>query len=226
MTDDLARIGDDARKLTAAFAAHRHDAAGCDFANSIFAVYGMASPTGRAVDRSSYLNSYVEMVLGHDFPWIGQQYGWWPSYTRPRGDLVATTQAAKDMKAHALRRDRGRKVPSSPATDRALRAYAAERLDLIKQAETLFKAAYAATKRQADRPTNDDLRRWTAKAAKERKAAERLLGLLPGLIPAAALLGARGAARRPRHVGRPHTNRTGHQYRHPPLSRNGLNRIR
>lgn len=171
METDLASLGDKAQKLAAAFAAHRHDAAGCDFANSIFAVYGVVSPLGRAVDRRSYLNSHVEMLLGLDFSWIGEHHGWWTPYDRPPRDGVTPTQAAKDIHAHALSRRRGSKIPSSPAADRALRAWAAERLNLLQQSEALFKAALAATK-------NSELRRWTTYAVKERKAAERLLSLL------------------------------------------------
>jgi hypothetical protein len=165
----------EAISLTKTFTAHRRDQ--CAFANSIFAVYGVASPLGRLVDKFSTLNSYVLTVLRHDFPWVGREAGLW-TYDPPNERGATPTPAAQAMMDPGLSRDRGRKVPTTIATDRALIAYAAERLALLIRAQALFEDAVAISRRYSDLD-RDALQRWIGKAKKERHTFERILALLP-----------------------------------------------
>ncbi len=115
---DLRRIGVVAKQRARSLA--EHSIADSDFANTIFAVYGVASPLGRIVDRRPY--SCAAIRLNHDFPWLGEERGLC-TYAAPDGP-VTPSAAATEMKVHALRRMRGRKTPSTPEAHRAMYAYA------------------------------------------------------------------------------------------------------
>jgi hypothetical protein len=77
MVWEVHEIGAKAGELLEAFAAHY--AADCNFGSTLFAVYGVASPLGRLLDRG--LNSLVPMYLNSDFRWVG---GFWMAVRREK----------------------------------------------------------------------------------------------------------------------------------------------
>jgi hypothetical protein len=151
-----------------------HDVANCDFANTIFAAYGIASPAGRIIDRT--LNSCAGMYLDFDLRGLGERTGFWCFDERPcdgNGSRIKSppSAAAQRIADHALHRQNGRKVPFTPYARAARLAYAAEKCLLLRRIELLFESAKKVVR-------SDSPRRWVRCVAKERQYAERLCAIL------------------------------------------------
>jgi hypothetical protein len=117
-------------------ALRQHEAGGCDAANTVFAVFGIASPQGRRVDKFSFLNPpYVMWLedLAYDHG-AGDQI--------PRARETIKSDAAQAMGEHKLSRSGSgrarRKVAMTDAARNALLDYYREKIELIGKVHDLL----------------------------------------------------------------------------------------
>jgi hypothetical protein len=139
MKNTNTEIGTEAVKLRRAVQQHQAD--GCAAVNTLFAVFGVASPQGRLVDKFSFMNAPYAMWLGDLAYDLGHQV------SRDREEV--SSDAAKAMVVHGLCRGRGRsggnrrRVAMTEAARNALLAYYAEKLRLIASVGDLLTRAGA-----------------------------------------------------------------------------------
>lgn len=117
-----------------------HAAGNMPASNTLFAVYGVASSAGRFADNFRYNNSPYPGVLGdiaRDCDIVADEQEYRFSAANRRLELTPS-RAASGILEHGLSRDRGRKIPMTPAAHRALLAYYAERVALLGEIDSLF----------------------------------------------------------------------------------------
>jgi hypothetical protein len=130
-------IGAEAKELWRRW--QEHEAGISAAANTIFAVFGVASRQGRFADRFAY-NNLIEP------PWVEDLAYDRGVRVRHEADVRGISQrpasvAARAIMSSGLSRNGGRKIPMTEVARRALVGYYAERLELLAATDRLFMKA-------------------------------------------------------------------------------------
>jgi hypothetical protein len=122
-------IGNAALNLAQRWRAHANDSSAAG--NTLFAVFGVASPMGRFADR--YINVPYTIWLDD----IVFANGLSAPQEPARADQRPRSPAAAAIFAHGLSRQYGRRLAMMPETHAALVAYFHEKLDLLAEIAAL-----------------------------------------------------------------------------------------
>lgn len=130
-----------AEAITLLHAVRQHETGICDAANTVFAVFGVASPQGRIVDRFGFVNPPFTMWLDE----AAYDHGASDQAWHDRDTPAPRSAAAEKMREHELhcsvRGNLRRKLPITEAARNALLEYYGEKLELMtKVGELLVKA--------------------------------------------------------------------------------------
>jgi hypothetical protein len=110
-----------------------HECGLCSAVNTIFAVFGVASPEGRIVDKIAYLNPGCPIWLED----IADDYG----LDDPDRSTATPSSAAAAINERELRRHNGRRVPITKDVAKATLDYYAEEAALLAAIDTLMAMA-------------------------------------------------------------------------------------